>query len=145
MIGDVEIGHDRLAEALVFHIFAVIPADGDRGVDDIGDDHHALPELGLQLADLLFKRLALGRHFVDGCLGLLGKLLFALGHMLADLLADGVPLIAQLVAAGGGPAALLVESGDLIDKGKLVELEFLADILFHKLRVGADKFDVDHK
>ena len=37
VVGDLKVGDHRLTEALDFHIAAVVRADGDGGINDIGD------------------------------------------------------------------------------------------------------------
>ena len=73
---------------------------------------------------------------------LLGLVLLALAHQLANLLADGVALLAQLVATALRGAELGVQLQNLVHQGQLLVLEFLLDVLLYQLRVGADKLDV---
>ena len=45
MVGDLEVGHRRLAELFHFDVFAVVLPDRHRRVDDVRDDHHPLFDL----------------------------------------------------------------------------------------------------
>ena len=142
VVGYLEVGDRRLAEALDLHIFAVIPADRNRGVNEIGDHQHPLADFPFEL---FLEGLQLLKLPVDGGhlrFGALGLLLLALGHQSADLLADRIALAAQLVAAGLGVAVLLVLLDNLIDKDKLLILEFLFDVLLDQIGIGSQQFDV---
>ena len=144
MIGHGVIGHLGLAEFLQLHIFAVVTADGHRGVNDIGNDQHPLADLFIEAGGLFFQLLQLLGHGGDLALGLLGLFALALGHQLADLLADGVPLGAEIVTPGFGRPALLVQFDHLIHQLQLFLLEFFADVLFHRFRVHPQEFHVQH-
>ena len=149
VIGDGEVRGFGLAEALDLHVFAVVLANGDGGVDNLGNQQHALVELRFQLVFLLLKLGQAVRLFLhlglDG-LGLLelGGVLFGLAHEHADLLGEGVAVGAELVRLGDGGAALGVQVDDLVHQGELAVLEFLLDVLLDGLGVLPDEADIKH-
>ena len=55
VVGDLKIGHLRLAEALDLNVAAVVRADGDARIDDVRDQQHDLVDLLLVLFLELFK------------------------------------------------------------------------------------------
>ena len=149
MVRDGEIGHDRLTEALCFHVVGVVRADGHAGVDHLGDGVHDLLDLLLQLGLLglqLLQALGLG-----GNLGLHGLSLFqlagvllGLAHQRADLLGQGVALRTQAAGLADGGAVLRVQRDDLIHQGQLGLLELLLDVLLDCVGVFPHELNVQH-
>ena len=149
MVGDLKVRGHRLAEALDFYIITVIRANGHRGIDDIGEDHHDLPDLLLQLA--LFglqssQLVSLGFHLgFDGLRLLeLAGVLLSLAHEHTHLLAEGVALGAELTGTGNGVPVLLVQGQDLVNQGQLCLLELVFDVLLDDVRIVPDEFDIQH-
>ena len=142
VVGHLEVGHHRLAKALHFHVFAVVLANGHGVVDEVGDNQHPLADFGGHLRLLALHLLQLAGDGLHLLFHLLGLVLLALAHQLANLLADGVALLAQLVAPALRGAELGVQLQNLVHQGQLLVLEFLLDVLLYQLRVGADKLDV---
>ena len=144
VVGHREVGHHRVAEPLQLHVLAVILADGHRGVDDVGDDHHPLFDLlGKDLLVLLQPGHLVG-HSLHLSLGGLRLLLAPLCHHPADLLGNNVALVPQLVAPCLGGPILPVKLNDLVHQRQLLVLELPADVLLNDLRVVANKFHVQH-
>ena len=149
VIGDGKVRHLSLAEALHLHVFAVVLADGHRGVDDLGDLEHVLVQGRFQLRLLLLQlrqavRLLL--HLgLDG-LGLrqLAGVLLGLAHQHADLLGEGVAVGAQLVGLGNGGAALGVQFDDLVHQGQLAVLELFLDVFLNGFGIFPNESDVQH-
>ena len=107
VIGYLKVGSDRLAEPLDLHIGGVVRADGNGGVDHLGDEQHNPADLSGQLVLLLFQlrqAVGVGFHLGLGSLGLrqLGGVLLGLAHEHAHLLAKGVPGRAEVVRLGHG-------------------------------------------
>ena len=95
VVGNIEVGHYRLAVLRDLDVFAVVLADGHGGVDDIRYNHHYL---GYLLGVFGFETLALGkslgefRYLGFGCHGLV---LLALSHQSAYLLGDLVSVCSE--------------------------------------------------
>ncbi len=147
MVGDVESGHSRFAEPLHLHVAAVVRADGHRGVDDIGDHHHDLVDLRLQVRLLLLQLRQPGGVGLDLLLGglrllELGRVLLGLTHQHAHLLAQGVALGPQLAGLGDGGPVFAVQRQDLVHQGELLLLVLLFDIFPDSVRVIPNEFDV---
>ena len=103
VVGDGEVGHLGLTEALHLHVAGVVGADGHGGVDDLGDHQHALVDLRLELRPpwLLQLRqpvglLALTWALTASASWQLGGVLLGLAHQHADLLGQGVAVGAQV-------------------------------------------------
>ena len=149
MVGDGEGGHLALAEALHFHVIFVALADGDGGVDDVGDQHHALADF---LVQLLLQHFQLGQTVGVGLdLGLdffglsqLGGVLLGLAHQHANLLGELVALGAEVIGLHDGGAALGIQLDDLVHHGQLLVLELLADVFLYDLGILPDKTNVKH-
>ena len=149
MVGDLEIGHPGLAEALNLHVAAVVRPDGHAGVDHLGNDHHALGQLGVQLR---LQLLQLGQPGgLPGYLGLdllglrqLGGILLGLAHKHADLLRQGVAVGPQLVGLGFGGPEFGIQLQHLVHQGQLGILELLPDVLPDGVGVFPYKFNVQH-
>ena len=149
MIGDGEVGGLGVAEALHFHVELVALADGDGGVDDVGDEHHALSNF---LVQLLFQHFQLRQTVgvgLDLGLDLLGLsqlagVLLGLAHQHTHLLGELVALAAQVVGLHDGGAALGVQVDDLVHHGELVILELLFDVFLYDLGIFPDKTNVKH-
>ena len=144
VIGNLKVRHDRLAEALVLDVLAVVPADRHGIVDDLRDDQHALADLRGARLLLLLQLGELVLHGLDLLLGGLRLLALALCHHAADGLADLVALRAQIVGALNRGAVFLVQLDDLIDQRELGVLKLLLDVLAHEVGIGAQKVDVQH-
>ena len=142
MVGDLIIRHNRITKFFQLHIFRIVFADRDRGVDDVRNDHHAALDLLREGLFIRLELLHLVRHCLDLGLDLFGLFLLALGHQAADLLGLLVAHRAQLVAAGLGCAELGVKVDDLVHERQLLILKFLLDVLLDCFRVLADKFDI---
>ena len=149
VVGDVKIGHDRLAEALHLDVAAVVRAYRDGGVYHVWDGHHD----GLYpLAHLRGRFLKLGKAVgvcLDLRLGLLGlgklrRVLLRLTHELADLLGKGVAAGAKLVCLGQRRAVASVKLHDLVHQRQLLLLILLPYVLPDCLRVLADKLYIKH-
>ena len=144
MVRDLKVRHHRLAKALQFHVFAVVPAHGHAVVNDVGDDHHPLLDLRLELILLLLQ----GGQVVGqgGYLGLggLGLFLLALGQQAADLLGKGLALVAQAVRLLAGFPVFLVQGHHLVHQGQLLILKLFADVFLDPLGVVAQQIDVQH-
>ena len=155
VVRDGEIGHDRLTEALCFHVVGVVRADGHAGVDHLGDGVHDLLDAGrqsflflLQLCHLVGIGLDGGVVGIDLCLQLclLGLIVALL--QLAEQRAVG---LAQLVAGGlegfhflQRCAVLGILFDDLIHQRQLCVLELLLDVFLDGVRILTDKFDIKH-
>ena len=144
VVGDLPLGHHGLAEALVLHVLAVVPADGHGWVDDVGDHQHTLSDLLCVLHLLLFDGGQLVLHVLHLLLGGLGLVLLALAHQRADLLGDLVALGAQVVRPLDGLAVLPVECHDLIHEDQLLVLELLLDVLPDEFGIRANQIDIQH-
>jgi len=149
VIGNVEIGNDRLAEALDLDICRVVRADGNGGIDDVRDGQHDLADAH---GKLVVQRLKLGKA-VGVCLDLrlcllgLGKLrgvLLRLTHELSDLFRQRVAACAQLVCLGHRRAVFHVKVNDLVHQRQLLVLKLLFDVFLYCIRVFADKFYIEH-
>ena len=149
MVGDVELGHDRLAEALNLNIAAIVRANGHGGVDHVRDCHHdGLYALAHGLGGLLKLGKAL-RVCLDLslCLLRLGKLrgiLLRLTHELSDLFRQSVSARAQLVCLRQRLAIALIKLHDLVHQRELRLLKLLSYVLLHGLRILADKLYIKH-
>ena len=144
VIRHLKIRNNRLAEALYFHIFRVILADGHRIVNKVRDYQHNLPDFLRKLGFLLFQCVQLIADCADLCLYSLSLILFALSHKCADLLADGLPLAAKLVTLNLGFPELLVQFYDFVYQRQLFVLEFLPDIFLDFFRIIPDPFHINH-
>ena len=144
MIGDLPFRDNRLAVFCHFHVFTVVPADGYRLVNDIGDDQHTLPDFlrHLRLPALHFFQFTGNGSYPF--FGLLRLILLSLTHQLADLFADGIALLSQFVAPSFGGAELSVQLYDFIHKRQFFLLEFLPYIFFDQLRIRPNQLDVQH-
>ena len=98
--------------------------------------------LGLQGREAFGVGLYLGLHR----LGLLQlrRVLFRLTHQHPHLLAQAVPLGAELAGLRDGGAVLLVQLQELVHQGEFRLLKFLLDVLFYRIRVLPDEFNVQH-
>ena len=65
MIRNLEIRHDGLAEALDFHVLAVILANRHRRVNDVRNDEHPLADFRLQFVFLRRQTLQIRKKFQD--------------------------------------------------------------------------------
>ena len=149
MVGDGEIGHLGLTEALDLYVAGVVGAQRHGVVDDLGDHQHALVDLLLEL--LLLGLQLLEPVGVGGDLGLdglglleLGGVLLGLAHQNAHLLGQGVAGGTEVAGLGNGGAVFAVQSDDLVHQGQLLVLELLLDVFFHHIGVFADKFNIQH-
>ncbi len=95
MVRNLKIRDLRLSKTFYLYIFAVVLADRNRVVNNIGNDQHPFADLALQLCFLGLEFLQLGSNAGHQPLGLLRFFLFPLGHQRADLLAGYVALVAQ--------------------------------------------------
>ncbi len=149
VVGDLEIGDLRLAEALDLDIAAVVRTDGDARVDDVRDQQHDPVDLLLVFLLELFQLCqALGVRF-DGGLDLFGllelaRVLLRLAHQHTDLLGERVAAGAQLARLGDGGAVPGVQLDDLIDEGELFVLELLFDVFLDQLGIVPQEFHIKH-
>ena len=144
MVRNLPFGHDRLSEALVFNVFAVVLADRNGGIDDLRNHEHTLANLGGVFFLILFQLRQLVLHLLDLRLDLLGFLALTFRHHAADLLAQLVALRTQVIRALNCLAVLLVQLQHLVDQRKLCVLELLFDVLADQIRVRADQIDIQH-
>ena len=148
VVRDLEIRNDRFTKALDLDILAVVLADRHGGINDVRNDHHDLTDLRLKLVLTLAERC----HFLvdaciflsNACLGLVRAGNLAACDPLADLLGKALLLGSQVVALLLGVAELLVELDDLVNEGELFVLELLLDVFLDKIRVGSQKFNIQH-
>ena len=144
VVRDLEIGNERLAEALDFDVLAVVLPYRYGRVDYVRDRHHYLSDALRELLFLLFESGESGGLLADLALRLLGLLALALRHQAADHLRDLVAVRAQLVRFLHYGAVRLVQRDDLVDERKLVVLELLSDILLYRFRVFPYESDIKH-
>ena len=86
VVGYLEFGYKRLAEALDLNVLAVVLADGYGRVDDLRNAHHDLCYLRAELGFLLLKLRKKLRLLCDLFLDSHGFFLLALTHQHTDLL-----------------------------------------------------------
>ena len=144
VVGDLKIGGQGLAVALDLHVLAIVLADRNGGIDDVGDDHHAGADLfGQALLQLLQLGQTGGRlgHLALGGFSLLEALL---SHQGADHLGLAVAVSSEGVCLSLGGAKLLIQSNDLVHQGQLAVLELLADVLTNHIGIVSQKLNVDH-
>ena len=80
VVGNFETGGCRVAETLHLHILAIVLADWDRWVDDVGDDHHFLLNF---VGKLFLQHLQVGQFLGHGRnldFVAFGLVIAALGH-----------------------------------------------------------------
>ena len=94
MIRYLKIRNHRFAKPLYLDIFAVVAADWNRIVDDVGNHQHPLANLFLQLAFLRLQFLQLRADAGHQLFRFFRLFLFALGHQRTDLLAGHIALVA---------------------------------------------------
>ena len=145
MIRNLEIRHDGLAEALDFHVLAVILANRHRRVNDVRNDEHPLADFRLQFVFL--RRQPLQIRLVNGdlFLRLFGLFLLTLAHQHANLLGRNLNLVAQGVRLLNRGAVLLVHLDDFVDHDELFVLKLLANVLLHQFGIGTEQIDVQHR
>ena len=144
VIRNLEIRNDRIAKLLNLNVLGIVLADRNGRVNDVRDDHHTVLDF---LSEGLFVLLELGHlvgHSLYLGLDLLSLFLLTLGHQTADLLGLLVALCTQLVTAGLGCTVLRVKLDDLVNHRDLLVLELLLDVFLYRIRIGADKFDIQH-
>ena len=149
MIGDLKVRHNRLTEALHFHVAGVVRTQGHGIINHLGNHQHPLVNLVLQLVLQLFQLCQPGGLVGDLFLHRLrlrqlGRILLGLSHQHADLLAELVPVRPELVCLRNGGAALGVQINDLIYQRQLGVLKLLFDVLFYSLGIFPDKLDIQH-
>ena len=135
MVRDLKIRNYRLAEPLDLDIFGIVLTDRNRRIDHLRDDHHYLCNLFFQLGLLSFQSSKLLGISLYLSLYLLSLVLFALFHKSTDLLGQCIPCCLQVVSLALGLASFLVESYYLVNKRKLIVLEFLFDVFLYRIRV----------
>ena len=149
VVGDGEVRHVALAEPLDLHVLTVVLADGHGGIDHLGNQQHVVMQLGLQLRLLLLQLRQAVRLLLDlGLDGLgllqLGGILLGLAHQHADLLAQLIPVGAELVCLRNSRPAFGVQIQHFVHQGQLGVLEFLLDVLSYRIGVLPDEFDIQH-
>ena len=149
VVGDLKGGGGGFAEPLHLHIGGVVGADGDGGVDDVGDNQHDFPDFLRQPGLLLLQLgqpVGVGLHLGLGFLGFrqLGGVLLGLPHEHAHLLAEGVPGGPELVGFRHGGPVFTVQGQHLVHQGELFLLEFLLDVFLYSHGVLPDKTNVEH-
>ncbi len=147
VIRNLIIGSYGLAEALDLNICAVIGADGNGGVNDVGDVHHedadALRVLLLKLLKLCETVcICLDLSLDLLCLFKLGRVLFCLTHQHTDLLGKSVAAGAELACFGYGCSVLGIELKNLINHRELCILKLLLDIFLDYIGIFSDKLDI---
>ena len=144
VVGYFKIGNNRLAEAFKLHVFGVVLSYRNGRVDNIGNDHHILGKLFGKLRFLGFKcRKAVGK-LGNALFGSFGFVFFALSHKSAYFLGRLVAVGSQLVRLGLGGSQLRVYGDCLVHQLQFVILKFLFDILLYRVRIFADKFNIQH-
>ena len=147
MVRDIELRHNRLAKPLYLHIAAVVRANGNGGVYDIGNTQHYCMNLRLQLCLLLFQLSQAGGVCLDLLLDRLGflelgRVLLGLPHQHTYLLTQGIAFCPQLAGLGNGGTILAVQSQDLVHQGKFFLLELLFYIFPDRVRVIPNEFNI---
>ena len=97
MIRNLKIGNNRLSEFFDLYIACIILSYRNRGINDIGDNHHDLCDLFLEF---FFHRLKLCKSLCKFCHFLLYSLclfFLSLSHKSSDFLGDLVSLISQII------------------------------------------------
>ena len=144
MVRNLKIRDLRLSKTFYLYIFAVVLADRNRVVNNIGNDQHPFADLALQLCFLGLEFLQLGSNAGHQPLGLLRFFLFPLGHQRADLLAGYVALVAQRIRLGRRRAQLSIQLEHLVHQHEFFILKFLFDVFLDQFRIGPDQTNVDH-
>ena len=149
VIGDGEVRHLGLAEALDLYVGGIVRADGHGGVNDLGDLEHDVVDLLVQLSFQLFQSgqpLSLIGDLLLHSLGLsqLAGVLLGLTHQHADLLAQAVAVGTELVRLLNVGPALAVQLDDLIHQRQLLVLKLLLDVFLHNVGIFPDKLNVEH-
>ena len=145
MIGDGEVRDLAFAEPLDLHVLAVVPADGHGGVDHLGDQQHVVVELLVQLRLQLLQLRQAVRLLLDlGLHGLglfqLAGVLFGLAHQHADLLAQLIPVGAELICLRNGSPAPGIQLQDLIHQGSLASWNFF--LMFSRTASGFSRMNL---
>jgi len=149
VIGDGEVRHLGLAEALDLYVGGIVRADGHGGVNDLGDLEHDVVDLLVQLSFQLFQSgqpLSLIGDLLLHSLGLsqLAGVLLGLTHQHTDLLAQAVAVGTELVRLLNVGPALAVQLDDLIHQRQLLVLKLLLDVFLHNVGIFPDKLNVEH-
>ena len=139
-----EIRHNRLAETLYFHVFGIVLTDRHGVVNEVRDHQHDLADTGRQFCFCLFQFFQLGANCTYLCLDSFGFFLFSLSHESTDLLADRLPLAAELVALYLCFAEFLIQFHNFIYQRQLFVLKLLANVFFDFFRIVPDPFHIDH-
>ena len=147
MVRDIELRHNRLAKPLYLHIAAVVRANGNGGVYDIGNTQHYCMNLRLQLCLLLFQLSQAGGVCLDLLLDRLGflelgRVLLGLPHQHTYLLTQGIAFCPQLAGLGNGGTILAVQSQNLLHQWKFFLLELLFYIFPDRVRVIPNEFNI---
>ena len=144
MVGHLKVRHNGLAETLHLYVFVVVPADGHRFVNDIGNHQHDFANPSLQIG---FQGFGLGKFLGKLCnlrLLRLRFLLLPLCHQPADSLADGLALVPQCIALHLGFSVLLVQFHNLVHQRQLFILKFLFDVFLDQFRICPDQLHINH-
>ena len=135
MVRDFKIGHDRLPVFFDFHVAAVVFADRNGRIDDIGDRHHDLIYFFLQLTLLCFQFCQMLRIFLYLRFQCHGFVFFALTHQCADLFGNHIPAGTKRVCFLFCFSGLRVQSNHFIHQRQFVILKFVFNVLLYDFRI----------
>ena len=149
MVGDGEVGNDRLAEALDLDVAAIVRSDGNGWVNDVRDGEHDGAYALAHFAGCLFK---LGKTLgvcLDLCLCFfrflkLAWVLLCLSHKNAHLLGQRVSRSTQVVCLGEGCAVFHIKLQNLVNEGQLCILELLLYVILDCLGIFSYKLYIKH-
>ena len=144
MIRNLKIRNNGLSISGNFHVFAVIFADRDRRVNDIGNGHHVLQNLFLKFCLFrlkFFQSLGSGSHFrlLRFCLFFLSLL-----HQASNFFGNSVSARAQFIRFLLRLSALLIQLDHFVHQGKLLILKLLSDIFLYRFWILPQKLNVNH-
>ena len=149
VVGDGEVGNDRLAEALDLDIAAVVRTDGNGVVNDVRDGEHdgadALAHRGGSLLKL-GQTVGIG---LDLRLDLFGffqfaRILLRLTHQHADLLGQRISRSTKVIALGESGTVLHIELQNLVNEGELCVLKLLPDVFLNFLGIFSYELYIKH-
>ena len=152
MVRNLKIRHFRLAEALHFHVAAVVRTDRDRRIDDIRNLQHDGMNFFRQFLFLLLqlrKPLLFGAHFCHVCVNFclnggffLFRGLFEFAEKGPVRLAQAVFLCTQVAGLADGSTVFRIQLQHFIHKRQLCVLKFLSDVFLHYIRIVSNKLNV---
>ena len=134
----------RLTESLNFYILAVIFSDRDGRIDDIGNDHHSLPDFLVHNLLTVFKLGNSLSRISNLCLDCHCFILFPLTHQLSDFLGNLIALSLKCFLLLKKFSSLFIKLDDFINHRKFSVLEFVADVLFYYFWIFSQKLNINH-